>query len=207
MGTRYSQDSKRIITRPLAASDWPIIERLFGPNGACGGCWCMYWRLPRGGKLWEEQKGTRNKRAFRRLVKADKVQGCLAFCGEEPVGWCCVGPRGDFPRLKRTKALATEWDESTWSVVCFYIRSGWRGHGVASALLKEAVEVARAHGARTLEGYPVKAKADGSLMPAAFAWTGVPRLFENARFHDVTPPGNSRPIYRRRFRRARTDGR
>lgn len=162
----------------------------------------MYWRLPRGGKLWLEQKGAKNKRAFKRLVNSGRVLGCLAFAGGEPVGWCCVGPREDFPRLQRTKALATDWDASTWSVVCFYIRSAWRGKGVASALLDEAVAVARAHGARTLEAYPVKVKADGSLMPAAFAWTGAPRLFEKAKFADVTPPGNSRPIYQRSFRTA-----
>ncbi len=99
----------------------------------------MWWRLPRGGKLWEQSKGAKNKRAFKRLVAAGKVSGCLAFAGDEPVGWCCVGPRGDFPRLERTKALATDWDEHTWSVVCFFISAKWRHHGVAGTLLKEAV--------------------------------------------------------------------
>src|SRR5207253_1288830 len=26
---------------------WPDLRRLFGANGACGGCWCMWWKLPR----------------------------------------------------------------------------------------------------------------------------------------------------------------
>jgi len=192
----------RVIARPLHPGDWPVIERLFGPNGACGGCWCMYWRLPRGGKLWEEHKGAKNKRAFKRLVTSGRVTGCLAFAGDEPVGWCCIGPRRDFPRLARVKALATDWDASTWSVVCFYIRAGWRERGVASALLDEAIKLARASGAKTLEAYPVKVKEDGRPMPAAFAWTGVPRLFERAGFEDVTPKGNPRPVYRRTFRAA-----
>jgi GNAT superfamily N-acetyltransferase len=159
----------------------------------------MWWRVPRGGKLWEESKGARNKRAFKRLVTSGRVLGCLAFAGVEPVGWCCVGPRGDFPRIERTRALRTAWDETTWSVVCFFIKSGWRGKGVATALLDCAVEIARKHGARTLEGYPVRPKGDAQI-PAAFAWTGVPILFESCGFANVAPPGNSRDVYQIRFK-------
>ena len=192
---------KPIRVRPLEADHWPVIETLFGKNGACGGCWCMYWRLPRGGKLWEQNKGPRNKRAFKRLVTSGKVHGCLAFVEEEPVGWCCVGPRRDFPRLERTKALQTDWDEGTWSVVCFFIRSGWRHRGVATQLLKGAVEVARRNGAARLEGYPVRPSPTGTgEIPAAFAWTGVAQLLVGQRFKNVTPPDNKRDIYVRRFR-------
>jgi GNAT superfamily N-acetyltransferase len=200
---RSPSRTARLIVRPVSADDWPDIQALFGKNGACGGCWCMYWRLPRGGKLWEENKGAKNKRAFKKLVTAGRVFGCLAFSGDEPVGWCCVGPRADFPRLERTKALTTQWGEQTWSLTCFYIRAGWRHRGVATALLKEAVKVARDNGAKELEAYPVRPRVDGpGEIPAAFAWTGVPRLFEKARFVNITPPGNSRDIFRKRFRKA-----
>jgi GNAT superfamily N-acetyltransferase len=189
-----------LTARSLHPDDWANIERLFGTNGACGGCWCMSWRVPRGGKLWEECKGAKNKRSFKRLVTSGKVYGCLAFAEDEPVGWCCVGPRGDFPRLERIKALQTCWDEGTWSVTCFFIRSGWRDRGVATVLLKEAVNLARDCGAATLEGYPVRVKEKGYKLPAPFAWTGVPRLFEKQGFENVTPPGNSRPVYQMTFR-------
>ncbi len=165
----------------------------------------MYWRLPRGGKLWEECKGAKNKRSFKKLVTSGQAGGCLAFSGSEPVGWCCVGPRSDFPRLERTKALKTDWTERTWSVVCFYIPSPWRHRGVATALLQEAVKLARTNGAKELEAYPVRPyKGTGTDIPAAFAWTGVPQLFEKHKFRNVTPRGNSRDIYRKTFRRSST---
>ncbi len=154
----------------------------------------MTWRVPCGGKLWEEQKGAKNKRAFKRLVAEGNVYGCLAFAGDEPVGWCCVGPRGDFPRLQRIKALRTAWDERTWSITCFFVRTGWRGCGVATALLDKAVAIACRRGARVLEGYPV-APWDKTKVPAAFAWTGIPALFEKNGFVNTTPSGNSRNIY------------
>lgn len=34
--------------RPLEPGDWPIIVRLFGANGACGGCWCTWARIIEG---------------------------------------------------------------------------------------------------------------------------------------------------------------
>jgi hypothetical protein len=92
----------------------------------------MYWRLPRGGKLWEECKGAKNKRSFKRLVASGQACGCLAFADSEPVGWCCIGPREDFPRLVKCKPLNIGQPDSAWAVVCFYIPAGWRRRGVAT---------------------------------------------------------------------------
>jgi len=184
----------KVTCRPVTADDWPVIVKLFGDNGACGGCWCMSWRRPRGGKLWEDCKGRPNRDAFRRLVKGGHVYGALAFAEGVPVGWCCVGPRADFPRLERTKPLATDWDEDTWSVTCFFVNSGWRGRGVGGRLLQAAVEVARRAGARRLEAYPVAPKSDRAI-PAAFAWTGVPAMFEACGFSVLPRRGFSRDVY------------
>jgi hypothetical protein len=32
-------------TRWLTPDLWPALEDLFAGKGACGGCWCMYWRI------------------------------------------------------------------------------------------------------------------------------------------------------------------
>lgn len=198
---KTADEQNQIVVRELLPSDWPVIERLFGDKGACGGCWCMYWRVPRGGKTWTERTNEQNRRAFKKLVTGGSVMGCLAFCGEEPVGWCCFGPRGDFPRLTRVKALATDWDERTWSITCFYIPSKWRGLGVATALIGEAVKVAKKNGAKELEGYPVvSTKGAETKIPAAFAWTGVTPIFEKHKFVEITLPQQSRPVYVKRFR-------
>ncbi|OGA68157.1 MAG: hypothetical protein A3F77_18445 [Betaproteobacteria bacterium RIFCSPLOWO2_12_FULL_67_28] len=33
--------------RPLTPDLWDDAAALFGPRGACAGCWCMFWKLPR----------------------------------------------------------------------------------------------------------------------------------------------------------------
>jgi GNAT superfamily N-acetyltransferase len=181
--------------RPVVSGDWPIIVQLFGDKGACGGCWCMWPRVPRGGKLWQDLKGAKNRERFRRLVRAGKVHGVLAFCGETPVGWCSFGPRRTFPRLETIRALKRDWSEGTWSIVCFYVPAAWRGHGIASRLLDAATKRAWALGAHEIEGYPAIPNKPPEPLPAVFAWTGVPALFERAGYSALPRPKASRTIF------------
>jgi GNAT superfamily N-acetyltransferase len=181
--------------RPLREDDWPTVEKLFGSNGACGGCWCMWWRVPQGGKLWEQMKGEKNRAAFRKLVGSGDVHGVLAFSGGEPVGWCSFGPRGSYPRLERVRALRRDWNEGTWSILCFYIPPAWRHQGVAKLLLKAATARAFELGAREVEGYPVMSSDPTAMMPGAFAWTGVPALFDSAGYNKLPGQDGRRRIF------------
>lgn len=181
--------------RPLKTSDWPHIEALFGDAGACGGCWCMYWRVPSTGQYWAEHKGASNRRSFRKLVESGRAAGILAFEGKEPVGWCSLGPRADFAYFARARKMPPPPDGDCWSVTCFFVRAGYRRHGLAGQLLGAAVARARRHGASVLEGYPSVPKTPGTKIPDAFAHTGVPKLFEAAGF-ELAAKAGSRDVYR-----------
>src|SRR4051812_23169221 len=87
--------------RPLTPERWDDFARLFGDNGAYGGCWCMLWRLKRAD--FERQKGAGNREAMRALVEAGAVPGLLAYTEGLPVGWCAVAPREDYPALARSR--------------------------------------------------------------------------------------------------------
>ncbi|MGK5089091.1 GNAT family N-acetyltransferase [Bdellovibrionota bacterium FG-2] len=173
----------RIITKALTPTLWPALESLFGSKGACGGCWCMYWRIEKSEK-WEEIKGPAAKSRLKKLVASGKAQGVLAFIDNEAVDWCSLGKRVDFDRLNRAPSLACDDAEEVWSAPCFYIRPGFRQKGVATALLRAASALAKKKGARILEGYPVKPNEAGAI-PAAFAWTGTQSLFGKAGFKVV----------------------
>src|SRR4030042_6098717 len=63
--------------RPVTPDRWADIEELFGPRGACGGCWCMYWRQTR--SEYEKFKGETNRLALQALVKSADVPGLIAY--------------------------------------------------------------------------------------------------------------------------------
>lgn len=175
---------------------WPALEELFGRNGACGGCWCMYWRLEKG-RRWEDLKGVRAKRRLKALVQRAEALGALAFAGDEPVGWCAYGPRRDFARLDRARTLVCDDAERVWSLPCFFIKAGWRSKGVATALLKHAVKSLRNRGAEVAEGYPVNLKRADQRIPNAFAWTGTRSLFAACGFELVGRAEGSKVRMRR----------
>jgi uncharacterized protein YndB with AHSA1/START domain/GNAT superfamily N-acetyltransferase len=178
--------------QPLSSERWSDLETLFGPRGACGGCWCMAWRLAP--SEFRRLKGAGTHRAFRALVRKGEPTGILAFDGETPVGWCAVAPREATPRLEGSKVLARVDDLPVWSVTCFFVAKSHRRRGVTVELLRAAAIQARKQGARLLEGYPVEPSTDN--LSAAFAWTGLAAAFREAGFTEVARRSKTRPIFR-----------
>ena len=176
---------------PATAARWPDVEALFGANGACGGCWCRFWKQD--GAQYRAGKGAPNRRALRRSVLDGEVPGLLAYAGEQPVGWVAVGPRAAYPRLGGHRTLGPVDGLPVWSAPCFFVKRGWRGLGVAGALLAAAADRARRAGAPALEGYPID--SDAKLGPA-FVYTGVLSTFARAGFVEVARRARTRPVVR-----------
>lgn len=191
---------------PATPSRWPDLEELFGERGACGGCWCMFWRLPR--KEFDAGKGSGNKRALKRIVTTGKEPGIIAYLGKEPIGWCAIAPRADYSALERSRILKPVDEQPVWSVSCLFIKKAYRRQGVSSQLLQAVIAFAANHGARIVEGYPVEPSME--KMPDPFLWHGVPSAFISAGFKEVARRSQSRPIMRFEIhdekRRLRTKG-
>jgi len=177
--------------QPLTAGRWGDLEALFGARGACGGCWCMFWRLPR--KQFEQQKGRQNRAALQALAEAGAAPGLLAYRQGQPVAWCALGPRESFPTLERSRTLQRLDDAAVWSVVCLFVARPLRRMGISVALLRAAAAYSQRQGATILEGYPVVPRA---ALPDAFAWTGTLAAFQRAGFAEVRRAG-ARAIVRR----------
>lgn len=182
--------------RPLTPDLWDDLEALFGKNGACGGCWCMWWRLS--GPEYSRQRREGNKEAFKALVQGGEEPGVLAYHDGTPIGWCAVGPRESYGRLRegRVRIFKAVDDKPVWSVTCFYIARAWRNRGVMAHLLQAAVEFAASRGATVIEGYPVDPA--GSANPAGdpAAYCGLLPTFEKAGFVEVLRRHERRPIVR-----------
>lgn len=182
--------------KPLTPARWKDFEALFGPKGACAGCWCQWIRMPR--KEFAAARGARAKAAMKRLVAAGEPTGLLAYQGKTAVGWAALAPREKFRRLEKSRILKKVDETPVWSMPCFFVAKEARGSGVTTALLKAAAAHAKKSGAKMLEGYPVDTK--GKRTADAFVWWGLSGAFEKAGFSAVARRSKTRPVMRRAIR-------
>jgi GNAT superfamily N-acetyltransferase len=188
----HANGSPHLEFHPLTPERWDDFARLFGARGACGGCWCMSWRLSRAD--FAKSKGERNRRAMKKLVDSGRVPGVLAYAGAEPIGWCSVAPREEFVRLETHRTLKPIDRTPVWSIVCLFISKPWRRKGVSAALLAAAADYARRRGAKVVEGYPTE---PGQTLPDPFLYTGLTKSFLRAGFREVARPARTRAIMRK----------
>ena len=186
-------DSLELEYYPVTSDRWADLEALFGPRGACGGCWCMYWRGTR--SEYSQLQGEGNRLALKSIVDSGEVPGLLAYHNGKPVGWISVEPRTAFAALERSRLFKPVDERPVWSVVCFFVARGYRRKGVTVGLLNAAVEHARQHGAQIVEGYPVEPK--GGKSPDPFVYTGLVSAFRKAGFTEVVRRSETRPIMRK----------
>lgn len=162
----------------LDASRWNDFEELFGEKGACGGCWCMSWRLKK--SEFESHKGSANKNAMKDLVDQNQIIGVLTYIEGKPIGWCAVAPREKYIRLESSRVFKRIDDEPVWSITCLYLSKLSRRKGISTELIKAAINYCKLNEARIVEAYPVVPYDD--KVPDAFLWTGIPSSFLEAGF-------------------------
>src|SRR5712691_10432503 len=134
--TNRMREEALLAFHSATASRWSDIEELFGERGACGGCWCMFWRVPR--KEWDANKGVGNKRALKSLVTAGGKPGILAYVGKEPVGWCAVAPREEYIALQSSRILKPVDKKPVWSISCLFVKKAYRRKRISAQLLRQA---------------------------------------------------------------------
>jgi GNAT superfamily N-acetyltransferase len=177
-----------IVCLPVTPQRLTDLDRFSRQHGKFRYCSCMRWRLT----TTHYQRSTKESRvaALDELVHQGAPVGILAYIHNEPIGWCSVAPRESLVALERFRALPRLDSAPVWSVVCFYVSSKVRRHGITLALLRAAVAYASSQGAGIIEGYPVE---PGSRL---YTYMGSPATFLAAGFIDVTPAGSSRTIVR-----------
>lgn len=184
-----------IQVHPATAERWPDLERLFGPKGACGGCWCMWWRQR--GKEYAQLRGEQNRALLQQIVQSGQEPGLLAYANGQPVGWCALAPRSAYIRLEHTRIFRPVDEQPVWSVVCFFVAKAYRWQGVTRRLLVEALAYAREHGAMILEAYPVEPRSGSS--PDVYAYPGLASTFRSLGFLEVARRSETRPVMRYLF--------
>ena len=114
--------------KPIKRNLWTDFEELFGPNGACAGCWCMFWRLERA--MFKKTKGDGNRQILKGIVETGEQPGILAYDGATAVGWCGIAPREKLIALENSRILKRVDDQPVWSITCFFVLKEARRQGI-----------------------------------------------------------------------------
>lgn len=185
--------SKHELTlKPVTINEWEDLQSLFAEAGVQNGCWCMYWRVKR--TDFHRQYGEGHKQAMQRIIESGRVPGILAYLHGQPIGWCSVAPREEFPTLDRSPTLKRVDDEPVWSIVCFFVSRPYRRKGMSKVLLEAAIDYARDNGAKIIEAYPLI--YEGARHPECEGYMGALSTFEEAGFKEAIRRSERRPVMR-----------
>jgi len=186
-----------VVTRPVGPDELADLARLFDAHRNTRHCWCMAFCTTRGRFAVGWVTGG-NRRGFEAMAAvASTPVGVVAAVAGEPVGWAACGPRSRYaldsgPQHVLMANRARDEDAAVWLLPCLFVRDGHRGEGITYALVRAAVEVARAAGALAIEGWPLTS----SDRQAADAFVGRQRVFEDVAFAAVEHPAPDRVIMR-----------
>jgi GNAT superfamily N-acetyltransferase len=173
---------------PLTPNRMADMDIVFGDRGVARRCYCMHWRRPDGGYSDERD----NRERFIDVTAGGPPPGLLGYVDSDPRGWVQVGPRSDFPTLRRSHLLKPVDDLDPWTINCFVVRTGARGRGIGKGLLDAAISYAASRGATVIEAYPV----DGKRESVVDYFTGTLGMFAEHGFVEMLRRNDTRPIVR-----------
>jgi GNAT superfamily N-acetyltransferase len=178
------------------------LQTVFGMRGMAHRCQCQRYKLrPRESfaSFPVEERALRLRgQTDCGHPESDTTSGLVAYLDGEPAGWCAVEPRNAYEGLLRNYRIPWEGreqdrtDASVWALTCFFTRAGFRKRGVGRALARAAVDFAREHGARAIEGYPINTK--NVILEELHV--GTEGMFADAGFTEVSRPTLRRVVMR-----------
>jgi GNAT superfamily N-acetyltransferase len=184
-----------IRVEPATADRFDAVEHALSGGGDGRSCQCQWWMLT--SKDYAASTLPERTDLLRREMSHELPPGLIAEIDGTAAGWVRVGRRTTHPRLARSRmygpASTEPWDDdSVWTISCFSVRREFRGRGVMAALLAGAVDFARAHGARSIEAYPVDAEVTEDGVNELYR--GVLTTFLSAGFTETARPRTDRTI-------------
>jgi GNAT superfamily N-acetyltransferase len=198
--TRQLVDAALTI-RPANEASWDDLQKILSST-APANCQCQRYKMrPKECFISfpaEERADRLRIQTDPGCADAEATTGLVAYLDDEPVGWCAVEPRTAYigpvrgGRVAWTGRSEDRTDDSIWALTCFVTRAGFRRRGISLALARAAVDFARDHGARAVEGYPMTT----TNVVSDELHVGTEGTFAAAGFTEVSRPSPRRVVMR-----------
>lgn len=123
----------------------------FADNPRWKSCYCQFLYVDHTKVNWKERTADQNRTAACERLACGRMQGLLAYRGNEVVGWCNAAPRA------LLDAFSNKPDPDSarlGQITCFVVAKAHRRSGVARALLHAACDMLRRQGLSIAEASP-----------------------------------------------------
>ena len=144
----------------------------FQTNPQWAGCYCQFYLNTTTEN--EVSREDNRQRACERIASG-KMQGYLAFEGDETIAWVAANKANNFVQLPTTA-------EDAARIICFIVAPEHQGKGVATALLNFAIEDLAKQGFKSIEAAPLASDTFES-----WAYRGKLSTFLKAGFQEIMP--------------------
>lgn len=191
-----------LVVLPPNEATWDDLQAVLGTRGQAARCQCQRYKLGPGESFASFPVGERAERLHEQTTcdqtTSDATSGLIAHLEGEPAGWCAVEPRSAYRGLLRNSRVPwvgrdeDKSDDGVWAVTCFVTRVGFRRQGVARALARGAVDLARQRGAGAVEAYPITTNE----VVLEELHVGTPAMFRDAGMTEVSRPTTRRLVMR-----------
>ncbi|MCB1377296.1 MAG: GNAT family N-acetyltransferase [Alphaproteobacteria bacterium] len=191
---------------PASEASFDDMRAFFAARGYHRNCWCQRFKTPC--QEWYKDPLSAEARPdrFRAQAQCDTpgataTSGLVAYHSGAVVGWCAVEPRSAYIRLGQTPwkgRKEDKADDAVWAATCFVVHKKFRRQRITYALARAAVDHARRHGARALEGYPM-ITTPGTEITWGELHVGSRSIFAAAGFTEVSRPSKRRVVMRIEF--------
>ncbi|QNG39477.1 GNAT family N-acetyltransferase [Geodermatophilaceae bacterium NBWT11] len=196
--TSARRRSVRSVTHPqvtvVGADELDLLGGLFAHDRTTRSCWCTAFCTSRSRFALGWVTG-RNREHLATVARDGAPLGVVVTVAGAAVGWAACGPRARYRaaeagRSSLLAALDRAGDDGVWFVPCLYVRPDHRGRGLTETLVRAALDLAREHGARAVEAWPL------STVRADLAHVGRETVFTAAGFRPLERPGEDRVLVR-----------
>lgn len=123
----------------------------FADNPKWRSCYCQFLYVDHANTAWSARTADENRAAACERIACGRMQGLLAYRGDQVVGWCNAAPRvlmGSFADEPDPDA------DRLGQITCFVVARDHRRTGVARQLLEAACEMLRQQGLAVAEANP-----------------------------------------------------
>ncbi len=185
-----------LIIKPLTESNISDFfdffdNRAFSDGSPYGPCYCNNFHLT----PEEVSGGIDERESAEALIKKGVMHGYLAYVDGLSIGWCNANDRQNYIRVgsffpwerrEEDHFISPGEKGKIKSLVCFEIAPGYRGKGIAKALLRRVCDDAKEQGYEYVEVYPQITEAFSVL-----DFTGTEKMYRNAGFEEVERHGKT----------------